>query len=83
MDIPNYIGFRYDGKLKYIMHIDSYIITRNFHDVIEFMDDIEMEEEAYVFSLGKRVDASPVVPQTTRASIPSAICHSISFPMET
>lgn len=56
VDIPNYIGFRYDGKLKYIMHIDSYIITRNFHDVIEFMDDIEMEEEAYVFSLGKRVE---------------------------
>ena len=36
-----------------------------------------------IFSLGDRVDASPVVPQTTRASIPSAICHSISLPMDT
>ena len=30
-EAPNYIAFRYDGKLQSIHHIESYVITRNAH----------------------------------------------------
>lgn len=50
--IPNYLGFRYDGKLQRICHIDSYVVTRNRKDEIPFMDEEEADEDYYVFRLG-------------------------------
>lgn len=58
---PNYIGFRYEGRLQSIHHIESYSITRNIHDEIEEMPNVEDEYEHFVYSLGKPIKPSTVV----------------------
>ena len=58
---PNYIGFRYEGKLQSIHHIESYSITKNIHDKIEEMPNVEDEYEHFVYSLGKPIIPSKVV----------------------
>ena len=58
---PNYIGFRYKGKLQSIHHIESYSITKNIHDEIEEMPNVEDEYEHFVYSLGKPIKPSTVV----------------------
>ena len=52
---PNYIGFRYGGRLQSIYHIESYSITKNIHDEIEEMPNVEDEYEHFVYSLGKAI----------------------------
>lgn len=58
---PNYIGFRYKGRLQSIYHIESYSITKNIHDEIEEMPNVEDEYEHFVYSLGKPIKPSKVV----------------------
>ena len=58
---PNYIGFRYRGRLQSIHHIESYTVTKNIHDVIEEMPDFETENEHFVHSLGKPIIPSKVI----------------------
>lgn len=58
---PNYIGFRYGGRLRSIHHIESYSITKNIHDEIEEMPNVEDEYEHFVYSLGKPIIPSKVV----------------------
>ena len=58
---PNYIGFRYGGRLQSIYHIESYSITKNIHDEIEEMPNVEDEYEHFVYSLGKPIIPSKVV----------------------
>ena len=59
--IPNYIGFRFDGVLKYVCHIDSYVITRNLKEEVPFMDDVEEKCDYYVFRLGTKIEPSKTV----------------------
>lgn len=58
---PNYIGFRYGGRLQSIYHIESYSIVKNLHDEIEKMPNVEDEYEHFVYSLGKPIIPSKVV----------------------
>ena len=58
---PNYIGFRYGGRLQSIYHIESYSIVKNLHDEIEEMLNVEDEYEHFVYSLGKPIIPSKVV----------------------
>lgn len=58
---PNYIGFRYGGRLQSIYHIESYSIVKNLHDEIEEMPNEEDEYEHFVYSLGKPIIPSKVV----------------------
>lgn len=58
---PNYIGFRYGGRLQSIYHIESYSIVKNLHDEIEEMPNLEDEYEHFVYSLGKPIIPSKVV----------------------
>ena len=58
---PNYIGFRYRGRLQSIHHIESYTVTKNIHDVIEEIPDFETEYEHFVYSLGKPIIPSKVI----------------------
>ena len=58
---PNYIGFRYGGRLQSIYHIESYSIVKNLHDKIEEMPNVEDEYEHFVYSLGKPIIPSKVV----------------------
>lgn len=60
-DAPNYIGFRYGGRLQSIHHIDGYTITKNVHDVIDIMPDEEWETEHFVFDLGPAIIPPKVV----------------------
>lgn len=46
---PNYIAFRYQGKLQTIHHIEGYTVTKNMHDVIEFMPDENWNDDHYIF----------------------------------
>ncbi|RRC94302.1 hypothetical protein EII25_00585 [Erysipelotrichaceae bacterium OH741_COT-311] len=58
---PNYIGFRYGGRLQSIYHIESYSIVKNLHDEIEEMPNVEDKYEHFVYSLGKPIIPSKVV----------------------
>lgn len=49
---PNYIGFRYDGKLQSIHHIDSYVMTRNLHDEFPCFEDRQEDRPYFVYRLG-------------------------------
>lgn len=48
---PNYIGFRYHGKLQSIHHIESYIISTNLHNEVSEMPDSNGVAH-FVYTLG-------------------------------
>lgn len=52
---PNYIAFRYDGRLQAIHHIEGYTVTRNIHELIPEMPDEEWSENHFVYSLGPAI----------------------------
>lgn len=58
---PNYIGFRYGGKLQSIHHIEDYVITRNLHEEFEEMPDEECEIDFFVYTLGPAIKPTHVV----------------------
>jgi len=51
---PNYIAFRYGGKLQSIHHIEKYVVTSNLHDEIKEMPDIE-SDDYFVYRLGPAI----------------------------
>jgi hypothetical protein len=51
---PNYLGFRYGGRLQRIHHVESYEIIHNFHDVFPEAPD-EACEPHYNFKLGPAI----------------------------
>ena len=55
---PNYIAFRYDGRLQSIHHIESYTVTRNMHDEIPEMPDEERDHDHFVYTLGPAIRPS-------------------------
>lgn len=58
---PNYIGFRYHGKLQSIHHIDDYVITRNLHEQFAEMPDEEWQVDHYVYKLGPAIKPTHTV----------------------
>lgn len=52
---PNYIAFRFEGRLQSIHHIESYTIERNLHRVIDEMPDFERDADHFVFQLGPAI----------------------------
>lgn len=58
---PNYIGFRYYGKLQTIHHVDDYVITNNMHDEIPEMPDEVWENNHFVYKLGPAIIPSKEV----------------------
>lgn len=52
---PNYIAFRYHGKLQSIHHIESYTISTNLHNEISEMPNKEEEYAHFVYSLGPAI----------------------------
>jgi hypothetical protein len=51
---PNYIAFRYDGKLQSIHHIDGHIVTEYVHDEIEEIPK-EKWTKQFVYKLGPAI----------------------------
>ncbi len=58
---PNYIAFRYGGKLQSIHHIEGYVVTRNLHSEIIEMPDVQEEKEYFVYSLGEAIIPSKTI----------------------
>lgn len=52
---PNYIAFRYGGQLQSIHHIEDYTVTKNLHDEIKDMPNIEQENNYFVYQLGEAI----------------------------
>ena len=56
-DPPNYLGFRYRGKLQRIHHVDSFEIVSNFHELFPEAPDEPADGPHYCFKLG-----TPIIP---------------------
>jgi hypothetical protein len=54
-DPPNYLGFRYRGKLQRIHHVEGYEIITNFHTVFPEAPDEPTGCPHYCFSLGPTI----------------------------
>lgn len=60
-EAPNYIAFRYDGRLQSIHHIEDYVITKRIHDIIPELPDEEWETSHFVYTLGPAIKPSKTV----------------------
>lgn len=60
-DPPNYIAFRYYGRLQSIHHIESYTVTRNMHDEIAEMPDEVWDDDCYIYHLGPAITPGKTV----------------------
>lgn len=58
---PNYIAFRYGGQLQAIHHIEDYVVTKNLHNEIEEMPNVECNCNHFVYILGPAIKPSKVV----------------------
>lgn len=54
---PNYIGFRYGGKLQSIHHVDSYIVFTDPHKVIKEVPSVTWKPH-FFYSLGREFKPS-------------------------
>ena len=52
---PNYIAFRYGGKLQAIHHIDDYVVTKNLHNEVAEMPDVTQNVNYFVYKLGPAI----------------------------
>lgn len=52
---PNYIAFRYAGKLQSIHHIEDYIVSKNMHDEIIEMPDEVWDDNHFIYKLGPAI----------------------------
>lgn len=57
---PNYIAFRYHGKLQSIHHIERYVVTKNLHTSVLEMPDVDRPEHI-VYNLGEPIRPSKTV----------------------
>lgn len=60
-DPPNYIAFRYGGRLQSIHHIEDYVVTRKLHDEVPEMPDQTSDNNHYVYKLGTAIVPAKVV----------------------
>ena len=53
-DPPNYLGFRYDGKLQSIHHIESWQIVDNMHEAFPEINAVGWEPH-FLYTLGDSI----------------------------
>lgn len=58
---PNYIAFRYHGKLQSIHHIEGYVVMTNPHSEIPEMPDKEWDVPHFIYNLGPAIISSKEV----------------------
>ena len=58
---PNYIAFRYAGRLQAIHHIEGYSVTKNVHAEIPAMPNEEWDIEHFIFNLGPAIIPNKIV----------------------
>jgi hypothetical protein len=69
--VPNYMGFRYDGKLQSIHHVDDYTISDTPVGHVPGAPDLSWDSPAYVLKLGPPIRPDHPVP-TGKGYWPSA-----------
>ncbi len=52
---PNYLGFRYNGRLQSIHHVESAEVIRNFHPHFPECPDKEEKEPLFLYRLGPAI----------------------------
>jgi hypothetical protein len=52
---PNYIGFRYNGRLQSIHHVESAEVIKNFHPHFPEYPDKEEKEPLFLYKLGPAI----------------------------
>ena len=73
--VPNYMGFRYDGRLQSIHHVDSYEIVDSPHGLFPGAPDLRWDEPAYFLRLGPpfrpdhEVRTGKGIPQSMRVTV--------------
>ncbi len=60
-DPPNYIAFRYGGRLQSIHHIEKYDVSRNLHSEISELPDVEEDMDYFIYTLGPAIRPPKVV----------------------
>jgi hypothetical protein len=50
---PNYLAFRYGGKLQSIHHVDSYEVFTNPHTILKEMPNVDWGEPCFAYHLSK------------------------------
>ena len=60
-EAPNYIAFRYDGRLQTIHHVENYVITRKMHEVIHELPDKEWDTSHFVYTLGPAIRPNKII----------------------
>ena len=58
---PNYIAFRYNGRLQSIHHIEDYTVTKNLHNEISDMPDCIEKDDHFVYKLGTPIITNKIV----------------------
>lgn len=57
---PNYIAFRFDGKLQAVHHVDSYEVFKNPSQIEPTFADTELEYPYFVYRLGPEIPSRPI-----------------------
>lgn len=58
---PNYVAFRYDGRLQSIHHIEDYVVTKNLHNEVPEMPDYVEHSDFFVYKLGPAIVPNKIV----------------------
>jgi hypothetical protein len=75
--VPNYVGFRYDGRLQSIHHVDDYVVSDTPFDHVPGAPNITWDAPAFFLQLGPpiRPDQSEMLGHTTIAMTQDVYVH--------
>ena len=57
---PNYIAFRYNGRLQSIHHIEGYEVTSNLHEKISEIKNKKEKNPLFIYTLGKSLNPNKI-----------------------
>jgi hypothetical protein len=69
--VPNYMGFRYDGRLQSVHHVDGYTVVDSPYGHVPGAPDLRWEAPAYLLRLGPPIRPDHQVP--TGSGIPRSM----------
>jgi len=72
---PNYIAFRYHGKLQSIHHIEQYHVVNNLKKVMPNMPDMELDVPHFIYELGQAIKPNHEVKTGKIFSSGRVKCH--------
>lgn len=61
VDPPNYIGFRYDGKLQSVHHIEKWQIVNGLDTVFKEVEPFSHDHKHLVYDLGPAIKPSQTI----------------------